>query len=62
MLPRGDEQQEITATPDEGSIKIKKHNYQEFSARFVDCETGTISPRDASHILLEHEYHDFYRG
>lgn len=62
MLPRRYEQQETTATSDEGSIKIKKHNDQEFSAGFVDHETGTISLRDASHILLEHEYHDFYLG
>ena len=62
MLPRRDEQQETTAMSDEGSINIKKHNDQEFSAGFVDRETGIISLRDASYILLEHGEYDFYRG
>ncbi len=48
------EQQEIIATSDEGEISIKKYGDHEFSAVFVDQETGIISLRDASHILLEH--------
>jgi hypothetical protein len=47
-----DEKQELTATSDEGEISIKKHGDYEFSAAFVDHETGLISLRDASNILL----------
>ena len=54
------EQQEITATSDEGAISIKRHSDHEFSAALVDHETGIISLRDASHILLEHGDHELY--
>ena len=57
---RMDEQQEIVATSDDGEISIKKHGDYECSAFLVDNETGIISLRDASHILLEpgdHELH-----
>ena len=47
-----DENQELTATSDEGEISIKKHGDYEFSAAFVDHETGIISLREASNILL----------
>ena len=60
VLPEMAEQQEITATSDEGKISIKKHGDHEFSVRFVDHETGIISLRDASHILLEHGGHNLY--
>ena len=56
------EQQEITAELDEWVASLKKHNDQEFSADLVDHETGIISLRDASHILLEHEEYDLYLG
>ena len=49
-----DEQQEILVTSDEGEISIEKYGGHEFSAYLVDHETGIISLRDASHILLEH--------
>ena len=58
VLLRMDEQQEIVATSDEGEISIKKHGDHEFSVAFVDQETGIISLRDASHILLEHGDHE----
>ena len=48
------EEQEITAESDEWRAIIEKHNDQEHSASFADQETGVISLRDASHILLEH--------
>lgn len=57
-----DEQQEITAESGEWRASIKKHNDQEFSATFVEHETGIISLRDASHILLEYGSHDLYLG
>ena len=60
MLLEMDEEQEITATSDEGEINIKKHNDYEFNAELVDHETGIISLRDAFHILLEHADHDLY--
>ena len=56
------EEQEITAELDEWKASIKKHNDQEYSASFADLETGIISLRDASHILLEHGDHDLYIG
>lgn len=55
-----DEEQEITPTSGEAVINIKKHNDHEFSAEFVNHETGIFSLRDASHILLEHGDHDLY--
>ncbi len=55
-----DEQQEITAISNELSVSVKKHNDQEFDASFPDLETGIISLRDASHILLEHGDQDLY--
>ncbi len=57
-----DEQEEITAESGEWKASIKKHNDQEFSATFVEQETGIISLRDASHILLEHGRHELYLG
>ena len=56
------EEQEITAELDEWKASIKKHNDQEYSVSFADLETGIISLRDASHILLEHGDHDLYLG
>ncbi len=55
-----DEEQEITIELGEWKASIKKHNDQEFSASFSDQETGIISLRDASHILLEHGAYDLY--
>lgn len=55
-----DEEQEITIELGEWKASIKKHNDQEFSASFSDQETGIISLRDASHILLEHGDYDLY--
>ena len=55
-----DEGRELTATSDEGSINIKKHSDHEFSAELAEHETGIISLRDASHILLEHRDHELY--
>ncbi len=48
------------ATSNEGEISIKKYGDHEFSAVFVDQETGIISLRDASHILLEHGDHELH--
>jgi hypothetical protein len=62
VLLRMGEEQEITAELDEWKASIKKHNDQEYSAAFADLETGIISLRDASHILLEHGDHDLYLG
>lgn len=45
---------------DEWEASIKKRNDQEFAVAFVDHETGIISLRDASHILLEHGNYDLY--
>ena len=56
------EGQEITAELDEWKASIKKHNDQEYNVSFVELETGIISLRDASHILLEHRDHDLYLG
>ena len=56
------EDQEITAELDEWKASIKKHNDQEYNVSFVELETGIISLRDASHILLEHGDHDLYLG
>ena len=56
------EEQEIKAELDEWKASIKKHNDQEYNVSFVDLETGIISLRDASHILLEHGDHDLYLG
>ena len=56
------EEQEITAELDEWKASIKKHNDQEYSVSFADLETGIISLRDASHILLEHRDHNLYLG
>ena len=61
LLAMGEEQ-EITAELDEWKASIKKHNDQEYNVSFVDLETGIISLRDASHILLEHRNHDLYLG
>ncbi len=55
-----DENQEVTASSDRRSVSIKKHNDHEFDASFPDLETGIISLRDASHILLEHGDQDLY--
>jgi hypothetical protein len=52
--------QEIVSTSDEGKVSIKKHGDYEFSAYLVDHETGIISLRDASHILLEHGDHELH--
>ena len=60
VLLEMDEEQEITATSDEGEINIKKHSDHEFNAELVDHETGIISLRDAAHILLEYGEHDLY--
>jgi len=56
------EEQEITAELDEWKASIKKHNDLEYNVSFVDLETGIISLRDASYILLEHGDHDLYLG
>lgn len=56
------EEQEIAAELDEWKASIKKHNDHEYNVSFVDLETGIISLRDASHILLEHGDHDLYLG
>ena len=61
LLEMGEEQ-EITAELDEWKASIKKHNEQEYSVSFADLETGIISLRDASHILLEHRDHNLYLG
>jgi hypothetical protein len=52
VLLKMDEEQEIKGESDEWKASIKKHNDQEYSASFADQETGTISLRNASHILL----------
>lgn len=54
------EQQEISAELDGWKASIEKRNDQEYSASFPEQETGIISLRDASHILLEHGDHDLY--
>ena len=54
------EEQEITAELDEWKASIKKHDDQEYNISFVDLETGIISLRDASHILLELGDHELY--
>ena len=56
------EEEEITAELDEWKAIFKKHNDHEYNVSFVDFETGIISLRDASHILLEHGDHDLYLG
>jgi hypothetical protein len=56
------EAQEITVELDGWKASIKKHNDQEYNGSFADLETGTISLRDVSHILLEHGDHDLYVG
>ncbi len=56
------EEQEITAELGEWKASIKKHNDLEYNVSFVDLETGIISLRDASHILLEHGDYDLYLG
>lgn len=53
---------EITAGSGEEATTIAKHSDHEFSASMVDLETGIISLRDASHILLEHGDHDLRVG
>ncbi len=55
-----DEEREITVELGEWTASIKKHNNQEFSAKFAYQETGIISLRDASHILLKHGDYDLY--
>jgi hypothetical protein len=60
VLLEMDEEQKITATSSEAVINIKKHNDHEFSAEFVNHETGIFSLRDASHNLLEHSNPDLY--
>ena len=62
VLLRMGEEQEITAELDEWKASIKKHNDQEYNVSLADLETGIISLRDASHILLEHGDHDLYLG
>jgi hypothetical protein len=57
-----DDGQEITAGSGESEATIAKHNDHEFAASLVDLETGIISLRDASHILLEHGDHDLRIG
>ncbi|MGI8539506.1 MAG: hypothetical protein ACR2N0_06960 [Rubrobacteraceae bacterium] len=57
-----DDGQEITAGSGESEATITKHNDHEYSASMVDLETGVISLRDASHILLEHGGHDLRIG
>ncbi len=57
-----EEEQEITAELDEWKASIKKHNDYEYSASFVEQETGIITLSDASNILLEHGDHDLYLG
>ena len=57
-----DKEQEITAELDEWKASIKKHDEQEYNISFVDLETGIISLRDASHILLELGDHELYLG
>jgi tRNA A58 N-methylase Trm61 len=54
------EGQEITAEQDGWQASIKKHNDVEFTAAFPEQETGTISPLDASQILLQYGDHDLY--
>ena len=56
------EAQEITVELDGWKASIKKHNDQEYNVSFVELETGIISLRDASHILLENGDHDLYLG
>ncbi len=61
VLIEMENEQEIRVESDnEWEASIKKHNDQEFAAAFVDHETGIISLRDASHILLEHGNRDLY--
>lgn len=57
-----DEQQEITTGTDEQGVTIKKHGEQEFGVSLPELETGVISLRDASHILLEHGGRELYLG
>lgn len=57
-----DDGQEITAESGEWLATITKHSDHEFAALMVDLETGVISLRDASHILLEHGGHDLQIG
>lgn len=61
VLKRMEDEQEIRVeSDDEWKASIKKHHDQEFDVAFVDHETGIISLRDASHILLEHGNCDLY--
>lgn len=62
MLKEMDGEQEITAELDGWRASVKKHNDQEYSASFPEQETGIISLRDASHILLEYGDHDLRLG
>lgn len=57
-----EEQQEITTGTDEQGVSVKKHSDHEFGASLPDLETGVISLRDASHILLEHGGRELYLG
>lgn len=50
--------QEISAESGESEMSLKKHNDHEYAASLPDLETGIISLRDASHILLEHGDHE----
>ena len=60
LIQMEDEQEIRVESDDEWEANIKKHNDQEFDVAFVDHETGIISLRDASHILLEHGNCDLY--
>lgn len=60
LIEMEDEQEIRVESDDEWEASIKKHSDHEFAAAFVDHETGIISLRDASHILLEHGNCDLY--
>ncbi len=61
LLIKMEDEQEIRVESDgEWEANIKKHKDQEFAVASLDHETGIISLRDASHILLEHGYCDLY--
>ena len=60
LIGMEDGQEIRVESDDEWRASIKKHNEGEFAVAFVDHETGIISLRDASHILLEHGNCDLY--
>ncbi|WP_119066167.1 hypothetical protein [Rubrobacter indicoceani] len=46
--------QELHVGPGDPEVSITKHSDHEYVASLPEMETGIISLRDASHILLEH--------